>query len=140
LRSAGARPALLPRSHPAARIAALWRGRTPILARGGDIWWPGAPADLSAPGRERAMAVLQHELQHVLEYASGELTALGYLANPRHWTYAVRLTPNTRWSELGAEQRASLAERLWLAEHGLAPGVNVAALRGIIPWAVLAQR
>jgi hypothetical protein len=81
------------------------------------------------------MAVLQHELQHVLEYASGELTALGYLSNPRHWTYAVRLTPGIRWSDLGAEQRASLAERLWLADHGLAGDGELERLRTIIPWA-----
>jgi len=81
------------------------------------------------------MAVLQHELQHVLEYASGELTALGYLSDPRHWTYGVRLTPGTRWSQLGAEQRASLAERLWLAEHGLAGEDELERLRAIVPWA-----
>jgi hypothetical protein len=81
------------------------------------------------------MAVLQHELQHILDYATGELTALGYLAHPRHWTYAIRPSPETRWADLGAEQRAMLAERLWLAEHGVAPVEDAAALTAIIPWA-----
>ena len=113
----------------------MWRGRTPILARGGTIWWPDAPADLAAPGLEPSMAVLQHELQHVLEYATGELTAVGYLTDPRHWSYAVRLSTASRWSDFGAEQRATLVERLWLAENGLAPDQDVSALRAVIPWA-----
>jgi hypothetical protein len=81
------------------------------------------------------MGVLQHELQHVLEYATGELTAFGYLRRPDDWTYEVELTPGLNWSQLGAEQRATLAERLWLAEHGLAPAGEVGVLRAIIPWA-----
>jgi hypothetical protein len=81
------------------------------------------------------MGVLQHELQHVLEYATGELTALGYLSHPGDWTYEVELRPRLLWSDLGAEQRATLAERLWLAEHGLAPADEAPILRAIIPWA-----
>jgi hypothetical protein len=140
LREAGAQPCLEPRAHPAARVAALWRGGTPILARGEVIWWPGVTPDLSAPGRERGMATLQHELQHVLDFATGWLTALGYVTHPRHWTYRWRLPDDALadgavWDAFGAEQRASIAERLWLIERGLAPRDELAALRRLIPWA-----
>lgn len=135
LRDAGAEPRLEPRAHPAARVAALWRGGTPILTRIEVIWWPGAPEDLSTPGQERGMAILQHELQHVLDFATGWLTALGYLTHPRHWTYRWRLSDGAAWEALGAEQRASIAERLWLIERRLAPRDDLAALRRLIPWA-----
>jgi len=81
------------------------------------------------------MAALQHELHHVLEYATGELTAVGYLSQPRDWIYGVQLDAQTRWSELGAEQRATLAERLWLAERGLAFDADRKRLAAVIPWA-----
>jgi len=135
LRAAGARPILKAAAHPAARVAALWRGAPPILARGDTIWWPAAPLDLSAPSRAPAMAILQHELQHVLDYRTGWLTAAGYLSNPRHWTYAWRLEDVARWDDLGAEQRASIAQRLWMIEHGLADARDLPALRRLIPWA-----
>ncbi|HWA63847.1 MAG TPA: hypothetical protein VG939_20900 [Caulobacteraceae bacterium] len=134
LDAAGAAPVLRDAAHPGARIAALWRGSVPILTRGDVIWWPGAPDDLSAPGLERAMAVLQHELQHVLDYRQGLLTGLGYLANPRNWIYGFDLGEGRAWAAWGAEQRASMAERLWLAERGLAHVAERAALASVIPW------
>jgi hypothetical protein len=135
LRAVGAKPRLEPRAHPAARIAGIWRGGTPILTRGEAIWWPGAPPDLSAPGRERGMAVLQHELQHVLDFATGWLTAFRYLTRPRHWTYGWRLREGASWDTYGAEQRASIAEHLWLMERGLASPGELAAVRRLVPWA-----
>jgi hypothetical protein len=135
LGAAGAQPRLIARAHPAARVAALWRGAVPVLARGDAVWWPAAPEDLAAPGAERAMAVLQHELQHVLDYRSGALTALAYLTAPRHWTYRWRPSDPTPWADLGAEQRGALAERLWLMERGLAAADDLAAVRRIVPWA-----
>jgi len=134
LRAAGARPLIRSSAHPAARVAAVWRG-TPILTRGDAVWWPGAPADFSTHGLERGMATLQHELQHVLDYRIGRLTAARYLGHPRHWTYRWRLDAETSWDELGAEQRASMAEYLWLAERGLAAGCDLDAVRRLIPWA-----
>jgi hypothetical protein len=135
LRAVGANPSLEPRAHPAARIAGFWRGETPILTREEVIWWPGAPPDLSAPGRERGMAVLQHELQHVLDFTTGWLTPLRYLTHPRHWTYRWRLREGASWDAYGAEQRASIAEHLWLMERGLAYRGDLAAVRWLIPWA-----
>ena len=134
LRAAEARPCVVARAHPGARVAALWRGAVPVLTRGDQIWWPNAPPDFSAPGLERGMAVLQHELQHVLDYRDGWLTAFTYLTDPRHWTYRWSLE-DAVWDELGAEQRASMAEQLWLIERGLAPAGELVALKKIIPWA-----
>jgi hypothetical protein len=136
LRAAGAEPNLEPRAHPAARVAGLWRrGETPVLTRGDVIWWRGAPPDISTPAWRRSMPVLQHELQHVLDYATGWLTMFRYLTHPRHWTYAWRLIDGVPWDGYGAEQRASMVEQLWLIEHGLAPEDDLAALRRLIPWA-----
>ncbi len=135
LRDAGARPTIIPLAHPAARLSALWRGAAPILARGDAVFWPGAPADLSSTGRPLDLAILQHELQHVLDYRTGRLTAARYLMDPREWVYAIEPTADMRFDRLGAEQRATLAERLWLAENGLRPTSDVAVLRALIPWA-----
>ena len=134
LRAAGAAPRIVDAAHPGAKVSKAWRGAAPILTRGNDIWWPGAPDDLSRPGREAAMALLQHELQHVLEYASGALSAAAYLANPKNWTYAYKLGPGSRWSDFGAEQRASIVEQLWRLERG-GDAAALAAHRRIIPWA-----
>jgi hypothetical protein len=133
LAASGATPRIIGRAHPAARIAALWRGGTPILTRGDLIWWPGAPRDLS--GSPATAAVLQHELQHVLDYRTGWLTAWRYLSHPRHWRYDLALGRASAWRTLGAEQRARAAELLWLAENGLGPRTELPVLRGLIPWA-----
>ena len=129
LDEAGAAPLIVPRAAWLARLTFLWRGHVPILTRGRRIYWPGAAADFSAT--PNAMAVLQHELQHVLDFSTGRLSALGYLLNPKNWTY--RLPDNRDWRRLGAEQRAVLAERLWRAEHELAH--DLAEIRNLIPWA-----
>ena len=134
LRDAGARPRIVPRAHPGARISALWRDKTPILTRGDDIFWPGAARDMSAPGLEASMAVLQHELQHVLEYAEGRLTAAAYLGRPKNWIYAYTLKPGSRWNDFGAEQRASIVEALWWLERGDDPE-QLEAHRRLVPWA-----
>jgi hypothetical protein len=143
LNDAKAEPRLLAAAHPGARLAALWQGGTPILVRGCCIHWPGAPEDLGGAG-DRALAVLQHELQHVLDYAQGELSALGYLLQPRNWRYRYALTLDSRWRDFGAEQRASIAEHHWLLERGRADLVARALgrtppplhlYRDILPWA-----
>jgi hypothetical protein len=136
LHRAGARPRIIPRASPLAHVARLWRGAAPIMALGQGIWWQDAPDDLSRPGLERQMSILQHELQHVLEYASGELSLLGYALLPFNWTYRYRLDSDTRWSYLGAEQRAQLVQDYWLAERRLAPGDHeLGRYRRVIPWA-----
>ncbi len=136
-------PRIASRIHPASRVAALWRGSAPILARGRDIHWPDAPMDASAAGDE-VMAILQHELQHVLDYALGRLSAAAYLTRPRNWRYDYRLTTSSRWSDFGVEQRASIAEHYWLLERGRAdlvalglpePPAPLSDYRRVIPWA-----
>ncbi len=136
-------PLLVSRTHPAARVARLWRGSTPILARRGRIFWPGAPADFAEAPAE-VFSTLQHELQHLLDYAAGDLTGIGYLLRPGDWRYGYDLTPTSRWSDFGAEQRASIAGHLWLIEEGRAdlvravlsrPPPSLRAYRAVIPWA-----
>ena len=137
LRAAGASPVIVAAAHPAARVAAVWRRAPPILTRGDAIWWPGAGEDFSGPWAAEALATLQHELQHVLDYRIGWLTAARYLSRPRHWTYRLEIRPGLDWDALGAEQRATAAEWLWIAEN--APGQGSRAtlriLRDLIPWA-----
>jgi hypothetical protein len=131
LQRAGVEPRIEARAHPAARIGALWRGGPPIIAIGRTIWWPGAQADFAG---HHTMAVLQHELQHLLDYADGRLTVAGYLLNPRNWRYGYDLS--IPWDNLGAEARASLAEDLWRLERRDGPQADsVKALRQAIPWA-----
>jgi hypothetical protein len=124
-------PRIEGRAHLAAHLA-RWRFRSvPILALGQTIWWPNARADFAGTAQ---MAVLQHELQHLLDFAEGRLTVAGYLALPRNWTY--RWAPSKRldWRRLGAEQRASVAEALWRAERA-GDDDTASALREVIPWA-----
>ena len=137
LDAAGARPRIVPRASPLAHVVRLWRGSTPIMALGQTIWWQGAPEDLSRPGLERQMSILQHELQHVLEFAGRDLSFVGYALLPFNWTYRYRLTPQTRWRDLGAEQRAQLVQDYWLAARRLPPGDSrLGDFRRLIPWAV----
>lgn len=136
LREAGANPRITPRASALAHIAALWRGAPPIMALGQTIWWQDAPDDLSLPGLEDQMSVLQHELQHVLEFASGDLSIIGYAVLPFNWSYRYALRDETRWCDLGAEQRAQIVQDYWLAERRLSPDDPcLARFRAVIPWA-----
>jgi hypothetical protein len=131
LAAAGATPMIENRAFIGAHLV-RWRfGGLPIVTVRSTIWWPDAAADFAGTP---AMATLQHELQHVLDFADGWMTPLGYLIHPRHWTYRWRLAANLNWDRLGAEQRAAMAEALWRAERGDA-GETLGALRQLIPWA-----
>jgi hypothetical protein len=133
LRAAGVRPRVAQRAHPAAWVAAIWRGSTPIMAVGRTIWWPGAKADFAG---DPAMAVVQHELQHLLDYADGRLSVIRYLLWPWHWIYRYDLSRPLEWRRLGAEQRASLAEDLWRSERRHTPdAAALERMRTLIPWA-----
>ncbi|MDB5453590.1 MAG: hypothetical protein JWO33_2168 [Caulobacteraceae bacterium] len=132
LRGAGVRPRIVARPAIGARIASLWRGFTPILAWGETIFWPDALADVSLDPRR--MAVLQHELQHVLEYRTGALHPLRYALSPRNWRYGYHLHEDAEWRAFGAEQRAQIVEDLWLVERGLKAGA-IEWYRRIVPWA-----
>ena len=132
LSAAGVKPMVDGRPHPAAFLARLRFGGLPIMAVGRTIWWPNARRDFAGTGD---MAVLQHELQHILDFAEGRLTVLGYLLLPHNWRYRWKLSDCVSWDRLGAEQRASMAEALWEAERSSTEGRVAAALRAIIPWA-----
>lgn len=133
LRAANCDPVIVRAPHPGALISKLWRAKTPVLTRGPEIWWPSAPPDLSIPGLEFGMAILQHEAQHALEYAQGVLKVADYLIHPSNWTYDYALKPGCRWCDYGAEQRASIVENLWWLERSGDPA-ELAAHRRIIPW------
>ena len=131
LAAVNAAPQIEDRAHFAAQLARVRFGSVPVLALGKTIWWPNARGDFSGTTQ---MAVLQHELQHVLDFAEGRLTALGYLMLPRNWSYRWKLTEHLNWKRLGAEQRACVAEALWRAERSNRTR-TVAALRQVVPWA-----
>jgi hypothetical protein len=135
LEAAGARPQVLARTSLAARLATIRFGYAPIMVLGQRVHWRGAHDDFSSPGLERMMAVLQHELQHVLEFATGELSALRYVSSPRNWRYQYELTPASRWRDFGAEQRAMIAQHLWMSERGLPSPYAAKDLRRVVPWA-----
>lgn len=137
LQAAGAFPRIRDAASSLARIAAVWRGAVPVLTLGDIIHWPGAPADASR--HPAAMALLQHELQHVLDYAEGRLTWWGYGLDPRNWTYRLPPAHAWTWSRLGAEQRAVLAERLWRAQQARDSRAAAACAR-VLPWAKLAEQ
>lgn len=136
LKAAGVEPVIVARAAWLARAASFWRGHVPILSLPGRIYWPGAVEDFSPPGHERQMAVLQHELQHVLEFGAGVLSPLRYLLNPRNWAYTYRLFPGCAWADFGAEQRARLVEDYWLIERGLKAALldPIEEYRRLIPW------
>jgi hypothetical protein len=136
LRAAEVEPVVVARPSLPARLAGLMRPVTPVMVLGRRIFWPGALEDFSGPWDGRAMAVLQHELQHVLEFATGELSVARYVLWPLNWRYGYELGPGSQWKDFGAEQRASIAEHLWLIEHGLRADPEGGALhRRVIPWA-----
>ena len=130
LMAAGAFPRIVSAPSPLARLSYLWRGHTPVLTLGDRIFWGRAPDDCSR--QPAAMALLQHELQHVLDYATGKMSWLSYALRPRDWTYSVP-DAGWDWKKLGAEQRAVLAERLWRAERTGAAD-EIARLRAVLPW------
>jgi len=132
LRRAKVAPHIVARPHIGARIARLWRGQTPIVAWFDRIFWPAALEDMALDPHR--MATLQHELQHVLEYRTGELTPLGYVLRPHNWRYGYEVAGDAAWSDFGAEQRAEIVEDLWLIEKGLKVG-SLAWYRTLIPWA-----
>ena len=135
LRRKGVEPEIVARASIPALLAAVRWGRAPIMVIGRRIFWPGAVDDLSQPWSDPALAVLQHELQHVLEFATGELSALRYIAAPRNWLYGYRLGPDSQWADFGAEQRASIAEHHWLIERRLMlDPAGGAHHRRVLPW------
>ncbi len=130
LMAAGAFPRIVSGSSPLARLSHLWRGHTPVLTLGDRIYWGRAPDDCSR--QPAAMALLQHELQHVLDYATGRMSWLSYALRPKDWIYDLPAGA-LDWARLGAEQRAVLAERLWRAERKGAAD-ETARLRAVLPW------
>jgi hypothetical protein len=144
LARAGVRPQIQARTSFLARLAQIRFASAPVMVMGSKVHWPQALGDFSIPGLEPCMAVLQHELQHVLEFAMGELSPFRYALRPRNWRYRYELTPRSRWRDFGAEQRATIAEHYWWLERGLEarvhgalgrPPASLAEYRRVLPWA-----
>ena len=134
LTNAEAWPTIHARPSIPALLVGVWRRRLPVMVLGRRIFWPGAAEDFSFDPLR--MSVLQHELQHVLEFADGTLTRLSYLSRPRNWIYPYRLASGAAWDDFGAEQRAMIVQHLWLAERGLLKSpASADELRALIPWA-----
>lgn len=143
LRRAGVWPVIQARTSFLARFAQVRFASAPVMALGGRVHWPEALADFSLPGLEPSMAVLQHEMQHILEFATGELSPFRYALRARNWRYRYELSERSRWRDFGAEQRASIAEHFWLLERGLerpvaralgAAPAPLACYRRVLPW------
>jgi hypothetical protein len=140
---AGVRPRNHARAALLARLARIRFAGAPVMVIGARIHWPQALEDFSLPGLEPSMAVLQHEMQHVLEFASGQLSTFRYAFRPKNWRYRYELTARSRWRDFGAEQRASIAEHYWLLERGFEEAVEraisrrpapLAVYRRVLPW------
>jgi hypothetical protein len=134
LAEAGVEPVIAARPAWLARAASLWRRHVPVLTLPGQIYWPDAWDDFSPSNGQ--MAVLQHELQHLLEFGSGALTPLRYLLKPHNWRYGYHLFPGCAWADFGAEQRARLVEHWWWIEQGLRDSLldPPEDYRRLIPW------
>ena len=144
LAEAGVRPQVRARTSLLARLAQVRFASAPVMALGRGVHWPQALEDFSPAGLEACMAVLQHEMQHLLEFATGELSPFRYALRPGNWRYGYTLTSRSRWRDFGAEQRATIAEHYWLLERGLAdpvkhalgrPPAPLAEYRRVLPWA-----
>lgn len=134
LEAAGIEPLIVARPSIPAVIVSLWRRRLPVMVLGRRIFWPGALEDFS--GDPVRMSVLQHELQHVLEFGLRELSRLSYVLRPRNWVYGYEVSPTSRWSDFGAEQRAMIVQHYWLAQNGrLKDAPPLESFRDLIPWA-----
>lgn len=134
LTESGVQPLIVARPSLPALIVSVWRGGAPVMVLGRRIYWPGALTDFAA--RPELMSVLQHELQHALEFGRGELSRLSYLLKPTNWIYRYRLGAGALWSDFGAEQRAMIVQHYFLAERGLLPSAEpVETYQALIPWA-----
>jgi hypothetical protein len=144
LKSAGVWPVIQSRTSFLARLAQIRFASAPVMVLGARVHWPDALPDFSLPGLEPSMAVLQHEMQHVLEFATGELSPFRYALRARNWRYRYEMTQRSRWRDFGAEQRASIAEHYWLLERGQVqqvaralghPPAPLDLYRKLLPWA-----
>lgn len=136
LAACGCQPVIVARASVFALIARLWRRRVPVMVIGRRIFWPGAALDFTT-ANARTLSLLQHELQHVLEFRTGVLSALGYILLPFNWRYGYRLDAASVWGGYGAEQRAQIVQDYFLAARGLLPSApSLETYRQVIPWAV----
>lgn len=107
------------------RVKLIARAHNPlaigrILCRGYTVYWKNYPEDFTHQSIE-LQAVLIHELCHVWQYATGRLSALSYICNPKNWVYGYPLKQGTRFDNLPAEQQADLMQDWYRMNNGLPP-------------------
>ncbi len=83
--------------------------RKRILVRGNRIYWPHAPFDFTQQSLD-IQALLMHELCHVWQYSTGQLTALKYLCNPKNWVYKYALSEAENFVDYPIEKQADLMQ------------------------------
>ena len=118
--------------HWVSHLARLIGRGTQIVVRGGRIFWPHLPADIS--GNAVAMSLLAHELVHVWQYENG-LTLWRYILRERG-QYHYRIDGRA-YTDYGYEQQAAMMEDWMRLRAGLTPRygeVDSTTLKGIIPF------
>ena len=91
-----------------------------ILVRGNDIYWPRTPRDFTSAS-VAMQSLLIHELAHVLQYATGRLTALGYLTRPENWRYRYEVREGAQFDDYTVEAQADLVQDWFLMRRGHPP-------------------
>ena len=99
-----------------------------ILVRGNDVYWPQTPRDFTCASVSM-QSLLIHELAHVWQYATGRLSATGYLLRPENWRYRYEVREGARFDDYAIEAQADLVQDWFLVRRGHPP----AHCRGAVP-------
>ena len=91
-----------------------------IVARGYDLYWKNYPQDFTQEPL-LACSLLVHELCHVWQYATGRLTALSYLTQPKNWIYGYEFDPHKTFIDYDIEKQADLLQDWYHMNHGGRP-------------------
>jgi len=91
-----------------------------ILVRGYDLYWKNFPADFTRASLSKR-AILMHELCHVWQYATGRLSALSYLTQPKNWVYGYHYEPRNSFDDYPIERQADLLQDWYAMNLGALP-------------------
>ena len=91
-----------------------------ILVRGYNIYWKTYPADFARTSLAQ-QAILIHELCHVWQYATGRLSAVSYLTQPKNWAYGYHYEPRKSFDDYAIERQADLLQDWYAMNHGAPP-------------------
>ena len=90
-----------------------------ILTRNDKIYWPNCPDDFTKT-HHNLQALLMHELCHVWQYHTGRLSAVGYVINPRRWSYEYNFDIKKKFDDYPTEKQADLLQDWYLLNTGKA--------------------